>query len=257
MHVDPVITAVPIAGGIAVLSIFGWNRENRRRYRKELAAEIERRTVATEGSGTLRPVSDLRRRTKGGGQIAILAAGTYSSKLLAPVSHEFLRAGAADFLSAPFLIELDAERLEMCLTDMAPEIARRTVVGRCPHFSGGLAGGSIDEVEAAHELWLPDVADGTKRWLTRLQHDQTNDPAVLLVLLSPGGHAALLLPAMLAFRERYPHVPIFVVTVLDHKTPVRVRLPEIHAYYNRDGLVRGFIETDNRRSYKRSDTGLA
>ncbi len=240
-----------------MLSIFGWNREMRRRYRKDLEREQARRQELLAQAGVLRPVTDVRRRSRGRGQIAVLAAGTYSSKLFAPLSHEFVRAGAADFLNTPLLIELDAERLEMCLADMAPEVRKNLVLGTCPHFPGGLAGGSIAEVEAAYELWLPDVLDATKRWLGQMQREQANDPAVLLVVLSPGGHTALLRPAMEAFRERYPHVPIYVVTVIDQKSPVRHRIPELHEYYNRDGLVRGFIETDNRRDYKRSDTGLA
>lgn len=48
-----------------------------------------------------------------------------------------------------------------------------------------------------------------------------------------------------------------MVSILDQKTPVRWRFPEIRELYSLDDLTRGFIITDNRRSSRRADTGVA
>jgi hypothetical protein len=105
------------------------------------------------------------------------------------------------------------------------------------------------------ELWQRSVMDQAREWLNRMQHE--TKPVLLLTLLSSGAMAPMGQPVVEAFHERYPVLPIYLTTILDHKTVVRQRFPDIRRLYHQNGLVRGTIVTDNRRFSERADLGIA
>lgn len=193
--------------------------------------------------------------TRGRGQIAILAVGTYGARQLPGILQQFERTGAADHVGTIYLLEFDDESRTMCM-GMLPETFRdRVVQGETAHFPVGFSNASVERVYEHDELWRKDVEDRADQWLRRMQAATT--PGLLLAVVSPGGMAGLGRPALDAFKQRYPHLPVYLITMLDNRQQVRNRFPTMRQLYLTPDLVRGAIVTDNRRDYKTSDDGIA
>lgn len=246
---------IPVVGGVVTMGLFAWNREMRRRYKKDLGQELAQRKALLGGAYILRPEGELWRRSQGCGQIALLCVGTYAARQLPFILRQFERAGAGDHVGVIYLLELDEDERQMCFANLPPSFRPRVVLPSCPLASGGMLGDRVEDAEEGRELWEHDVMEGAQRWMSRLQAETR--PVLLLCLLSPGGMAAVGQPVLEAFHQRYPRLPVYVTTILDHKTVVRQRFPEIRQLYCQDGLVRGNILMDNRRSSQRSDLGIA
>ena len=257
--INPIIfeAGLPAMATAAIFGTVGWRRSKRRRqyqYEEAVARERARREELLTGSSTLRPLADLWLRAMGTGQISILSVGTYGSRQLPFLLLTFLRAGASGHIGIIYLLELDDEERRICL-DNIPPIFRDRVVDVSTHERGGRLGAPPSDAEADQEQWAPDVNDRAREWIARIQRE--TNPVVLLVLVSPGGMAALGRPPLDLFHERYPRIPIYAVTILDHKTVVRQRFPQIRVIYNQDQLICGTIVLDNRRFSQRSDLGIA
>jgi hypothetical protein len=69
--------------------------------------------------------------------------------------------------------------------------------------------------------------------------------------------ASLGRPVLDRFHERYPRMPIYMISILDQKTVVRQRFPAIRTYYAQGDLIRGTILMDNLRDSMRADVGIA
>ena len=123
------------------------------------------------------------------------------------------------------------------------------------HEYGGRLGDPPSDAEADQEQWAPDVNARAREWIARIQRE--TNPVVLIVLVSPGGMAPIGRPVLDLFHEHYPRIPIYAVTILDHKSVVRRRWPQLRVIYNHDQLIRGTILMDNRRFSERSDLGIA
>lgn len=260
MQIDPVVTGLPIVGGLVMLSLFGWKRENSRRFRRARAKEEERRKKVLEGSTPLRPKDDTRRRGNGYGQISIAAYGSYAAGILPATLMEFERAGAEQFVGPILLCELARDIREMCLEDMPPIFRDRVIQVRAPMLPGGLGGETIEEVQLQEKFWLPDVRRGAQAWLEAI--DQLRavtdvNPMLNLSIMSPGGHAALGYPVTKEYHKHFPAVPVYASTILDHKTIVRSKYPDLRALYNPERLIRGYITCDNRLDQPRNDFGMA
>lgn len=253
--INPILVGAPLGGGLGLLGISGLWRDRRRRFQQAKAAEEARRQALLAGACRLRPVGELWKRAEGRGQVAILAVGSYAASLLPAVLQGFEWAGAADYIGPIYLLELDEVHRQMCLNSLPTGLRSRVIEALCPNVPGGMLGEPVERVLADQALWGPDVRAHAQEWLGRIQRE--SDPVFLLVLLSPGGMAALGLPVAEAYHERYPQKPIYVISILDDKTVVRQRFPEVRRLYSRNGLVRGYILMDNRRFKRRSDAGIA
>lgn len=253
--INPIFVGGPVVAGLGLLGLSGWRREKARQFEEAKAAEEARRNALLLDACRLRPDWQTWKRAQGRGQIAILAVGTYAANLLPAVLEQFERAGAADYVGFIYLLELDQAHRAMCLHSIPAQFRLRVVEATCPNFPGGMLAAPVEAVLAQQELWRPDVMDKAQAWLARIQRESA--PVFLLVLLSPGGMAALGRPVVEAFRWRYPDKPVYVVSILDDKTAVRQRFPDVRRLYSQDSLVRGYILTDNRRFKRRSDAGIA
>ncbi|GEM_PF-3687607 len=228
-----------------------WPREMRRR--REQAQAIRAQQLA--GGARLRQDDDTWRRSRGRGQIAVLAIGGYASSQLPFVLREFHRAGASDHVGIIYLLDLDEDAREQALAGIPQNFRSRIVEGRCPLIPGGGVGDPIPDVLARDHLWRHDVMEGGREWLRRIQAE--TEPVLLLTLLSSGGMAAMGQPVQQAFHQRYPELPIYVTTLLDQKTIVRKRFPAVRQLYTADSAVRGTVLMDDRRYSKQSDLGIA
>lgn len=244
------IVAAVIAAAVVMLGR-AWPREMRRR--REQAQAIRAQQLA--GGARLRPDDDTWRRSRGRGQISLLAIGGYASSQLPFILREFGRAGASDHIGIIYLLDLDEDAREQALASIPKGFRARIVEGRCPLIPGGGVGDPIPDVLARDHLWRQDVMEGGREWLRRIQTE--TEPVLLLTLLSSGGMAAMGQPVQQAFHQRYPELPIYVTTLLDQKTIVRKRFPAVRQLYAAESAVRGTILTDNRRYSKQSDLGIA
>lgn len=244
----------PIVLGVLVLLIFGWRYEMKRRRQKKLdAARKKQEETLGERGIRIRPLGDFRRRSKGRGQIAMLIDGSYGLGVLPYILQAFEQIGAAGHVGLILVLELDADHREMALAEIPAVFQDRLVFAHCPYFSVGMSGDRIDEVWGYRELWRSSVEESVKTWLHRVQRE--TEPGLLFTLLSPGGSAALARPAIEAFHERYPLLPVYAATILDDKTVVRERFPQMRQFYGE--LVRGWIISDNRRHVRQTDLGLS
>src|SRR5206468_3608042 len=137
----------------------------------------------------------------------------------------------------------------MALGNIPAAFRSKIVTADCELVAGGGLGDPPADILESEELYGYDVGGGTRHWLARIQAE--TQPVLLLVLLSPGSMATIGYEALEAFAARYPRQPIYVASILDHKTLVRDRFPQIRRLYMGSGLVRGMILTDNRRSSER------
>lgn len=241
MWLAAMMTGLGVATPVAINQVHA--QDQAFRLARELRLEEARRKHFLTSAYTLREESELWKRANGNGEIAILAVGGYASRQLPFVLKQFERAGAAEQVGVIYLLELDSSVRQVCLDNMPKTFLKKVVSVDCPLFTGGMLGDRIEDAQAAEPLWGPDVKEGARVWLSRLQGESR--PVLLLVLLSPGGMAALADAVVEAFHSRYEDKPIYVATILDHKSVVRKRFPQIRKLYTKDDRVRGFILTDN------------
>lgn len=246
---------LPLGGSLVTLGWAGWNREKRRRFSQAKTQEQHRRQPLLEGASILWSQSDIWRRTAGKGQICIAGAGGYFSRQLPYILETFTRAHLDDYIGAILYIELDDAEEGECTRNVPSDFADRVIVAKCPNLPVGLHGCSVEEALTLRHLWGHDVQRATEQWLSQMQRYYL--PALCLAFPSSAGHAALLYPALTAYKERYTQSPIYSTTILDSKTVVRRRFPSVRQLYHQHGLVRGTIITDNTRDHKRSDAAIA
>jgi hypothetical protein len=253
MQFQPILVLLPLTGGVAVLGISGKLRERRKSFKAELAKKQEERREALSAGSILRSAEQQLFRALGKGEVAVLVVGSYAAQQLPRVLKTFEAGGCASSVGHIYLIELDGRMLATIMCEIPAIFHDRIVTARVPNFPAGMFGAPIADVLAIEEHWHLDLMEGSRRWLAKLQ--RAGNPAMLVTMLSPGGHAALGRPVVEAFINQFPHAVVFGVTILDDKDVLRDRFPELRQYYQ-DCLL-GMIVTDNRRVYKRNDLGIS
>jgi hypothetical protein len=200
----------------------------------------------------MRPVGDELLRVKCNGEIALAVIGTFAAHVVPDMLKGFLGSGTESSLTNILFVELDKITRDSVIQEI-PEVFRGRLVipnMRCP---AGWFSATIQRMLTFREYWWVDLKAGVHEWLTKLLH--AGEPAMLVVLVSPGAHAVFGRPAIEAFRERFPHAKVYVVVVIDGKDVLRKRFPEVRKYYA--DVCHGMIVVDNRRGYARNDTGIA
>lgn len=223
--------------------------------RMTLARERRRRAALLAATCVLRPAWEHWSRAAGCGQIVIVAVGSYAARRLAAILKTFVATGTADHVGPILLVELDRDVRQQCLALIPAVFRPRVVEVDSSLLPAGMLGDTIGDALAVRHLWENEVSAGARHWFGRI--DREARPALLLALLSPGGHAGLGIPILHGFNRRFPRAPIYVTTLLDSKPVVRRRFPMVRAYLNRSGLVRGMILLDNTRESSRNDLGIA
>ncbi len=253
--VDPFLAGGPLALAGTLLGFVGWPREMGRRKKRDREREVARRRELLANAALLRTLDDQWRRASGRGQLPLLSCGTYGSRQLPYILEAFRRADAVDHVGPILLLELDNDEREICLRQMPEEFRDRVVTIGSVHHPGGYLGDPPELVWADRDRWWIDVEAGAKRWLARIQAE--TDPVSLPGLISPGGSAVLAQPVLELLHQRYPDLPVYLTSVLDHKTVVRRRFPQIRQLYGLNGYVRGTVLGDNRRDHQAFDVALA
>lgn len=219
------------------------------------AAEQARREEILQGSATMRQGAAQWRLTRGRGQIELVFGGGFAVGEGPRIVTGFERAGALDFLGHSPLIDADLEQQELFTKSLPAQFRPKIVYLDCPAFTIGTSAAPPHLARENRELWEQHVVDASDIWLERVA--RYDHPGALIVLLSSGGMTTLVRPALNCFHRRHPQVPIYVVAILDQKTELRGRFPEIRKLYSTDGLIRGWIVLDNRRDSDLTDVGLA
>lgn len=224
--------------------------------RRALRLEVVRREVLLLHASKLHAVDQQDMlRSDGTGQVAILCGGSFASSQLPYLLQGYVRASAIGYVGGILSLEPDLGRREVSSAQIPTCFLDRLVHVALDLWPGGMSGRSIFDVLAIKHKWEPEVRQAALKWLEIIR-GQTK-PALLLVLVSSGGSAALARVAIEAFKDSYPEVPVHLVTILDEKTSARVRFPEIRDYYQHDRLITHMIVVDNRRHPKASDLGIS
>lgn len=243
-----------------MLAFFGWNRENSRRFKRELEAERARRERELHGSVVLRPVDDQRSRSRGYFQLPLAVFGSKGADTLPATLKAFERAGAQDYVGPILLCELARDIREQCLDDMPSCFRDRVVQVEAEMLIGGTGGDSIEDVQADHKFWYRELRLYTQKWLDTIDRYRALTrvgPSMLYAELSSAGHAALAYYPIRAFRQHFPRAPVVAGAVFDARTGIRKRYPEMYALFADEGLVRGYVTTDNRLDQARNDFGMS
>jgi hypothetical protein len=230
-------------------------QERQRQFQLALEQEKKRREELLKDTFELRQAYDDWRRTQGQGQVAVLCTGTFAARQLPQFLTAFERASAEDHIGIILLLELSEDERDRCLRNVPTQFLSRIVHPRSELCPEGLNGARLAKAMERQEDWWHDAETAINRWLALLQHDTRT--AVLVDIVSPGGSAILAYPATKRFRAVYPHAPVYMSTIIDHKPEVRFRFPEIRQLLCQDGLVTGTILSDNTRDSKRNDLGNA
>ena len=170
----------------------------------------------------MRPVTDELFRVKGNGEIALAVIGTFAAHVVPDMLRGFLGSGTESSLTNILFVELDRITRDTVIQEI-PEVFRGRLVipnMRCP---AGWFSATIQRMLTLREYWWVDLKAGVHEWLKKLLH--AGEPAMLVVLVSPGAHAVFGRPAIEAFRERFPHAKVYVVVVIDGKDVLRSASP--------------------------------
>src|SRR5262249_24861560 len=159
----------------------------------------------------------------------------YAARRLPSILAEFEAANTDSCVGPIYLLELDEYSLSRCLASIPLRFRSRIVTPTCPNYSVGMSGDSPNTVLADSRFWEYDVMQSAEIWLAGVE--ARSEPGLLVVLVSRGVSAALGWPPAKAWKARYPRKPVYCVSILDAKTPVRERFPEIRALYALDNLT--------------------
>jgi hypothetical protein len=246
----------PSLGTVGGLMYSGWNRRKRQQqFAKALLQAEARRKHILEKGGELRIPTDTWLRERGNGQISWLFVGGYGTSQAPYILSACENAGVQGYCGSIFILDFDHDKLEKCLEAIPPVFHPRITIATCENLWSGVNGGTVHKARSLKPLWWHDVRDGTAAWLSHMQHD--TKPVMLQSIVSAAGMAALAEPVIQQFHARYPHLPLYQTTVLDHKTVVRHRYPDVRAVFSQHNLERGHVVIDNLRAFRRNDFGLA
>jgi hypothetical protein len=240
---------------MAVIALFSFGLALRALLRAALERERRRRTALLADCSLLRPRWEDWSRSSGCGQIIIAAVGSYAARRLPAILETFVARGPVDHIGPILLLEFDRDVRQQCLQAIPSIFRSRVIEIDSSLLPAGMLGDTIADALRARPLWENELAGAARAWFSHI--DREARPAMLLALLSPGGHAALGLPVLHSFARRFPRVPIYTTTILDGKRVVRQRFPEVRAYLSRAGLIRGTILLDNSRASERNDLGIS
>ena len=256
MQIDPVITGIPISGGIAMLSFFGWNRQTRR----AMESELGRRDKALKGNIRLRPVDALLGRSRGYGQLPLAIFGSKGASTVPAMLMNYERMGAESYVGPILLAELARDLREMCIAAIPEIFHDRIIEVEAEMLSAGLGGMTIAEAQAIEKFWFREIRIGTEQWIEAIDRNRAVtrvSPIALPVELSTAGHAALAYFPIKAFKKHFPLAPIYATTIFDTYTGVRKRYPDMCALFDPEQLIRGYMGSDNQLNQARNDFGGA
>jgi hypothetical protein len=217
------------------------------------------------------------RRAAGGaarseGRLTLVLVGTYGVNQGRRLLDHFARAGCAEDVGAVVVLELDERPRTQFLADLrrlAPVLVPRTV--DCPStlLPGGLQNAPVEAAEGPvlRQYWQPAVSETLDEACRRIRgtehrvHDagrgaapqQGYDPAVVLILASPGGHTAVGVDAGQRLRREFPEAGVYAVTVLPADEQLRAAVPAGLETYRAADVARWLLVTDNRRAQLAND----
>jgi hypothetical protein len=247
----------PIAGGIGGLSMFGLRKYFQRRQIQE--NQLPQGTYELSSTGLHLPVYRSRGRT------TLVLVGTGGLGIGAPIIDGFNRVGCLPDLGVVVVNEFDERRritFESRLAALYPSLYQRTVFNRSTMLPGGFQGRSFDEIQskALRGWWLPQVmetlerADKLIRGTEKTQYtdlattQQGYDPAVILLVSSPGPHAAISIVVGTFLKEQFPLANIYVVTVLSQTSATRKEFPKFLTKLQEAQFAKHIVVGDNRVS---------
>jgi hypothetical protein len=247
----------------------------------DTAREAARRRLPPGGAGLATGAPSWVRRTQDGaarseGRLTLVLVGTYGVNQGRRLLDHFARAGCAEDVGAVVVLELDERPRTQFLADLrrlAPVLVPRTVVCPSTLLPGGLQNAPVEAAEgpALRQYWQPAVSETLDEACRRIRgtehrvHDarsgsapqQGYDPAVVLILASPGGHAAVGVYAGRRLRREFPEAGVYAVTVLPADEQLRAAVPAGLERYRAADVARWFLVSDNRRAQLANDYAAA
>ena len=194
------------------------------------------------------------------GRLTLVLVGTYGVREGEKIIDAFDRAGCCDAIGGVIVIELDEERRKGFERNIPASMLNRVKACTTTQLPGGLQSKTVEEVESAEwkQFWGPPVRQTVSEaavFIRRgVQSEVTpgqalerpgNDPAVILVVASPGGHTALGIYASQLLQAEFPQAENYVVTLLSEKDFLRAEFPEGIDRYQNANFVRWYMVTDN------------
>lgn len=235
---------------MGLLSWLGYNDTMEKRGQKaEAIKQLTEEMLHLYKLRQHRPDDGTKKRS---GSVAFVSIGSYATHEFPGMIDYHMRVGNDETIAASFLANLARSERRACLKRIDERFHNRITQLDCPNLPDGLQGKTAEEAKRIRRLWLNDVILWTRKWLDDLELN--DDHAVLVIVLSPGGHAALLEVIIALYKERFPDKSIYLVTLLDEKDVVRQRLPALRREFHQ--LVDGTFITDNRRFANRSDLAV-
>ena len=273
---NPEYAAVVVAAGLLILLVVAWKR-----YLDRKAAADR---LLPQGAAPLAAGGLVWNRVRSRGRLTLVLVGTYGVNQGWRIIDTFVRAGCVDDVGAIVVLELDERQRTKFLVDLAavaPRLVARTTSCRSTLLPGGLQNAAVEQVGApeVRQYWQPAIADtieeacrfirgteyrvlGPASWAgsagaTQQTQQQGYDPAVVLVVASPGGHTELGVFAGQELQRNFPLARIYVITVLAADGQMRREFPKGLARYEQKGFARWYLVSDNRRHAVENDYAVA
>ncbi|TAK36766.1 MAG: hypothetical protein EPO21_01520 [Chloroflexota bacterium] len=268
--VDPAWSAVPIGAGVVGLGIRAGTHFFQRKSNRDAQLPPGASALATNDLNWEILLPDgraIRSQRQSKGRLTLVLVGTYGVRQGLRLIRAFQRGGRLEDIGVVIVVELDERERALFSAKLHPALKRRTVFCPSTVLPGGLQNRTVEEVEAPNlrQYWQPAVANTVEdgcRLIRSTEHtvsdpgesfpQQGYDPAVILVVASPGGHTAVGIFASRLLQTNFPLASTYVVTVVpdDH---LRAEFARGIERYCQAGFVRWFLVTDNQRSLLAND----
>ena len=193
------------------------------------------------------------------GRVLCVGIGTYGIRQNARTPASLLSYNVLDELELAGFYDLDTQQMRKSFNSVPTAVG---VVALYPistrHHDGqivekaspvgfGLAHRKLAEVEKLRHLWEPPLDEFLEHVELELQRSHLPAPAMILVFLSPGGHALLGRVAVQRLRQKYPNSPIYGITVVPKDPGNRQEFAEFLDLFfqGSEPDLDGMILTDN------------
>lgn len=267
---DPLLI---VAVGLVVIVASGvlvwWGTHKRAQRRAQAEEELSRLLpeAAAEIAGNLH--WDDPNKVK---RLALVLIGTYGVREGEKIIESFRLAGCVDYIGGVIAVDLDESRWRDFYDRIPESLQARTIMCESTLLPGGLQGRTIEQVEELKvaQLWKRPARVAVERGALLIRRtefgeytpgagiqQQGYDPAVTLVIASPGGHTAVGLYVTDLIHREFPYSSVYLVTLLSEQGFMRGQFPKGLTRYRTANYVKWFLVTDNRLEREANDRAVS
>lgn len=270
-QINPVLVAIPLVGGLAILAWAAWRRMKDKEAReralraRDAALEAARAQPLPEGSAELYGGSDGRQAAGAlAGKLMFVLAGTFAGKLGLRVLAMMDMCGLERAVGSILLIELDEDRRRDFLEQVPAVFHDRIRVASCAALPGGGVNRPLSWIWDKRAYWMSELQSKAREVcdLHQRRSPRSNEAAQVVPFISLGATGYMGATAVREILKIFRIAQCVGFTAYPHHDRLRTRAPEVLQAYI-DAGCHGFICADNlpdglapHRDFLENDMGM-